>query len=49
VRGTCHVAFGSSFGINGRVKSEVHWDGIIIAPTVYFDDERIMDKGDLLI
>lgn len=49
VRGTCHIAFGSSFAMKGKVKAEVHWDGIIIAPSIWFDDEKIMDNGVLLL
>ena len=49
VLGTCHIAFGSNFDFGGRVKSEVHWDAILLKPTVYFDDRKIMDEGDLLL
>jgi leucyl aminopeptidase (aminopeptidase T) len=48
VKGTCHIAFGSSFAIRGKVKAAVHWDSIIIMPTIFFDDEKIMDNGELL-
>ena len=49
VKGTCHIALGSNFDFGGKVKAEVHWDGIIIAPSIWFDNEKIMDKGELLI
>ncbi len=49
VLGTCHIAFGSNFDFGGRVKSEVHWDAILLKPTVYFDDRKIMDEGELLL
>ncbi len=49
VLGTCHIAFGSNFDFGGRVKSDVHWDAILLKPTVYFDDRKIMDEGDLLL
>ena len=49
VLGTCHIAFGSNFDFGGRVKAEVHWDAILLKPTVYFDDRKIMDEGDLLL
>ena len=49
VLGTCHIAFGSNFDFGGRVKSEVHWDAILLKPTIYFDDRKIMDEGELLL
>jgi leucyl aminopeptidase (aminopeptidase T) len=49
VLGTCHIAFGSNFDFGGKVKSEVHWDAILLKPTVYFDDRKIMDEGDMLL
>lgn len=49
VLGTCHIAFGSNFDFGGRVKAEVHWDAILLKPTVYFDERKIMDEGDLLL
>ena len=49
VKGTCHIAVGSNFDFGGKIKAEVHWDGIIIAPSIWFDDEKVMDKGELLV
>jgi len=49
VLGTCHIAFGSNFDFGGRVKSDVHWDAVLLKPTIYFDDRKIMDEGDLII
>ncbi len=49
VKGTCHFALGSNFDFGGKVKAEVHWDGIIMAPSIWFDEEKIMDKGELLL
>jgi leucyl aminopeptidase (aminopeptidase T) len=49
VLGTCHIAFGSNFDFGGRIKSDVHWDAILLKPTIYVDDRKIMDEGDLLV
>lgn len=50
VLGTCHLAFGSSFSYpGGRIKSEIHWDGILFRPTIWVDDKKIMDSGELLV
>lgn len=50
VLGTCHLAFGSSFSFpGGRIKADIHWDGILFRPTIWLDDKKIMDGGELLI
>lgn len=49
VLGTCHIAFGSNFDFGGKVKSDVHWDAVLLKPTIYLDDRKIMDEGDLLL
>ncbi len=49
VLGTCHIAFGSNFDFGGRVRSEIHWDAILLKPTIWFDDEKIMDSGELIV
>ena len=50
VLGTCHVAFGSNISYHGgKTKSEIHWDAIMIRPTIWFDEKKIMDSGLLLV
>ncbi|MFH0986656.1 MAG: aminopeptidase [Candidatus Micrarchaeota archaeon] len=49
VKGTCHVAFGSNFDFGGKIRASVHWDAIIIAPTIWFDEKKIMESGEFLI
>ena len=49
VFGTCHIAFGSNFDFGGRIKGEVHWDAILMRPTIYVGKEKIMDEGVLLV
>ena len=50
VLGTCHVAVGDNTSYDGgKNKAEVHWDGIVIQPTIWFDDEKIMESGELLV
>lgn len=50
VLGTVHVAFGD----NGsyvpdsdprQVRSDIHWDTVCEAPTVLFDDTKVLDNG----
>lgn len=50
VLGTCHLAFGSSFSYpGGKIKSDIHWDGILLRPTIWVDNKKIMDSGELLV
>lgn len=43
--GTVHIAFGTNTSFGGTNKADCHYDGIILEPTLYLDDELIIDKG----
>lgn len=45
VYGTCHVALGDNHTFGGKIKAEVHLDGIIKRPKVFLDDEEIIKNG----
>lgn len=49
VLGTCHVAIGDSKSIGGTTNADIHWDFVIKKPDIWFDKEKIMEKGKLLI
>ncbi len=49
VFGTVHFAFGSNFSFGGKVKSEIHIDGILLKPTVEIDGKVVMKNGRLLL
>jgi leucyl aminopeptidase (aminopeptidase T) len=49
VLGTCHIAYGSNISYGGSVKSDVHWDAILLRPTIFLDKRKIMDSGELLL
>ncbi len=49
VFGTCHIAFGNSKMIGGKVYSELHTDAILFKPTIYADDKLIMRNGKLVV
>ena len=49
VFGTCHIAIGSNAGFGGKIQTKSHLDGIILKPTIYFDNKKIMENGDLLV
>ncbi len=51
VLGTVHVAIGDNTSYfpeehEKRVSSDIHWDTLCIEPTVYFDDRKMLDKGE---
>jgi len=49
VMGTIHVAFGDNKSMGGNVRVASHLDGLVMRPTVWFDDKTIMDEGRLLV
>lgn len=49
VYGTVHIAFGTNTSFGGINKADCHMDGIILEPTLYLDDEMIIDKGRFVV
>ncbi|WP_028547938.1 aminopeptidase [Paenibacillus sp. UNC451MF] len=49
VYGTIHVAFGSNNTFGGVVAAGVHIDGVVTKPTVYIDDQLIMENGRFVV
>ena len=49
VLGTCHVALGRNMLFGGTVDVGVHVDGVLKLPTIYFDNQKIMEEGKLLV
>jgi leucyl aminopeptidase (aminopeptidase T) len=49
VMGTIHIAFGDNKSMGGSVRVASHLDGLITRPTVWFDSERVMEDGKILI
>lgn len=47
--GTCHVAFGASAAIGGRVQVPVHLDCVVLRPTVEIGEETVLNEGRLLV
>ena len=43
--GTVHLAFGDNKSMGGSVKVASHLDGVIMNPSVYVDDELILEEG----
>ena len=49
VYGTVHSAFGTNTSFGGVNKADCHMDGIILEPTLYLDDEMVIDKGRFVV
>ncbi len=49
VMGTVHIAFGDNKSMGGTVRVASHLDGLITRPSVWFDDQLIMQGGRLLV
>ncbi len=49
VYGTVHIAFGTNTSFGGTNKADCHMDGIILKPTLYLDDQLIIDQGTFLV
>jgi leucyl aminopeptidase (aminopeptidase T) len=49
VMGTVHIAWGNNISMGGTFNVGVHIDGVFTKPTVYIDDLKIMEAGNLLI
>ena len=49
VMGTIHIAFGDNKSMGGSVRVASHLDGLVKQPTVWFDDRKIMERGQLLV
>ena len=49
IYGTVHIAFGTNISFGGTNKADCHLDGIIIDPTLYLDDQLVMENGKVLI
>lgn len=49
VMGTIHIAVGDNMGFGGKVKVQLHLDGVVKSPDVYLDGELIMKKGNFTI
>ena len=49
VMGTVHLAFGDNSTFGGKVKVDVHLDGMIMNPTVVADGRQIMKDGRFMV
>lgn len=49
VMGTIHIAFGDNKSMGGSVRVASHLDGLIKCPTVWFDEQMVLQNGALLV
>jgi len=49
VLGTAHIALGTNTTFGGMVKAPCHIDGVFKNPSIWADDQQILDKGKFLI
>ncbi|MGB2979639.1 MAG: aminopeptidase [Candidatus Zixiibacteriota bacterium] len=49
VMGTVHMALGDNKSMGGNVSVQSHLDGILLKPTLWIDEEKIMEDGELKI
>ncbi len=49
VMGTVHMALGDNKSMGGNVSVQSHLDGILLKPTLWIDDRKIMEDGILKI
>lgn len=49
IYGTVHIAFGTNTSFGGKNKAGLHYDGVILKPTLYLDDELILKNGDFCL
>ena len=49
VMGTVHMALGDNKSMGGNVSVQSHLDGILLKPTLWIGEEKIMEDGELMI
>lgn len=47
--GTVHFAIGDDTSLGGELQSEIHFDGLVLDPTVELDGEVVVDAGRLQV
>lgn len=49
IYGTVHIAFGTNTSFGGVNKANCHLDGVIMNPTLYLDEQLVIDNGKIVI
>lgn len=48
IYGAMHFGLGTNIDVGGSIRSKIHMDGVILAPTLYVDGEMRMEEGRFL-
>ncbi len=48
IYGAMHFGLGTNIDVGGSVRSKIHMDGVILAPTLYVDGDQRMEDGRFL-
>jgi leucyl aminopeptidase (aminopeptidase T) len=49
LRGSCHIALGSSAEDGGTLRSNVHIDGVVRRPTIHLDGDVVVRDGEIVL
>ena len=49
VWGTMHFGLGTNVDVGGSIMSNIHMDGVVLAPTLYVDGEKRIEDGRFLV
>jgi len=49
VLGTAHIAVGNNTAYGGTVDAPCHLDGVFLKPTIYIEENKIMEHGKILL
>lgn len=49
VAGAVHTATGDNYDLGGEIQSNLHIDGTTLEPTVWVDEQKLVDDGELLV
>ena len=47
--GTVHIAVGDNMTLGGQIRSNIHYDILFFEPTVWLNDEIVVENGKLTI
>ena len=49
VYGAMHFGLGTNIDVGGSIRSKIHMDGVVLAPTLYVDGDKRMEEGRFLL
>ena len=49
VHGTVHIALGDNHTFGGETKAEIHIDGVMLKPSLWIDNKKVIEKGRFVV